>query len=948
MNRLAILCLAGLIAACSSGSGGQPEPGVDVVEDVAGVDTVREVSRGETAGDVAEDAINVDTACAALDCAALGKQCGQWDDQCGGIVVCGPCSGELYCLSDGECSASPECDQAPWSVTIGFAGGSNAGEGMPGEKIPILFEYSVSNKPDCPNCRRQVVVGVEDEPQACADAGVVAVCPETTEGVSTGYLQAPATPGAYTVYAYASTVQTCGQGATDYKEADDRVAVGTLAVMSGCQPETCEQQGKDCGYWDTGCSEAFCGQCPDGQYCNDSGQCELAGPCSEDLFELADVYVGNFSGNVTVATGGKVPVLFGWKLGSSQSLADAERQIVVGVEGEVAFCIDISSPKACPQETTGLGNGELVAPLMSGTYTVYVAATAREGCWDVDDSAFIKAERIAIGKLDVTGGCEAQDCAGLAADCGYLENGCGSVVHCGICPEGEFCSVQSKCASSPPCSSGLFDVVQFVAGTSGHVATAMAGETVPVMIHYGVSNPESCPHCERQVVLGFEGDARLCFEEKLAGACPKVTTGWGGDFLKAPELPGSKLVYAGAYMADSCSAAMDKFELEGKHEAVGVVTVVGSCTPSTCQVLGKECGNWGDGCGGTLHCGECGDGDLCSSAGVCKGECTGGLFDVTSVNINSSGDAASSAGGQSVPVKVGWKMGNGPECPDCNRQLVVGVGNGAGFCAELGNMPACPAYNTGTKSGSLAVPSAAGGYAVYALAAAKGSCTEALNVYPGSFDKVSIGSIHVPSGCTPKSCSFLGKQCGWWDDDCNFMLHCGQCTPGTLCAFDGTCYCSADDEYEPNDTPALAFDLGVFSDHDGESTLHLPGGMKNESDWFKMGALDQAWAYMEPYVHVEFGLEMAFDVTVVYVCADGSMPDPHVVGETNCSWSGGIDFSGVDGVGSTVYGYRCYSSGEPVSVQFGPTCAVLDDSGTMWVGVKASGQCSNYTVDLHL
>lgn len=41
------------------------------------------------------------------------------------------------------------------------------------------------------------------------------------------------------------------------------------------------------------------------------------------------------------------------------------------------------------------------------------------------------------------------------------------------------------------------------------------------------------------------------------------------------------------------------------------------CTPKTCKDLGWECGNGGDGCGGTLKCGTCGGGKYCSGH-ICK------------------------------------------------------------------------------------------------------------------------------------------------------------------------------------------------------------------------------------------------------------------------------------------------------------------------------------------
>lgn len=43
------------------------------------------------------------------------------------------------------------------------------------------------------------------------------------------------------------------------------------------------------------------------------------------------------------------------------------------------------------------------------------------------------------------------------------------------------------------------------------------------------------------------------------------------------------------------------------------------CPRATCQSLGKQCGTWNDGCGGTVDCGNCGIGakSVCA-AGMCK------------------------------------------------------------------------------------------------------------------------------------------------------------------------------------------------------------------------------------------------------------------------------------------------------------------------------------------
>jgi hypothetical protein len=41
------------------------------------------------------------------------------------------------------------------------------------------------------------------------------------------------------------------------------------------------------------------------------------------------------------------------------------------------------------------------------------------------------------------------------------------------------------------------------------------------------------------------------------------------------------------------------------------------CTPLTCEDLSRECGTWGDGCGGYLDCGGCSDDLSCNTEGVC-------------------------------------------------------------------------------------------------------------------------------------------------------------------------------------------------------------------------------------------------------------------------------------------------------------------------------------------
>ena len=42
------------------------------------------------------------------------------------------------------------------------------------------------------------------------------------------------------------------------------------------------------------------------------------------------------------------------------------------------------------------------------------------------------------------------------------------------------------------------------------------------------------------------------------------------------------------------------------------------CIPETCESLGNhECGDWDNGCGGTLNCGLCSKGESCDEVGYC-------------------------------------------------------------------------------------------------------------------------------------------------------------------------------------------------------------------------------------------------------------------------------------------------------------------------------------------
>ena len=888
--------------------------------------------------------------CIPKTCGELDLQCGTHEDGCGGLTDCGDCSGGKFCHADGSCNAEPDCSAGYFDVAdVSIADQGYAASAVAGTTLPIIFKWHLGNAADCQTCRRQVVVGVEDDPGVCVDAGTPPLCPAFDTGMDPGYVKVPDVPGTYKIYAFAPAEDNCAAAGSAFSAGEGKKLIGTLYVDPACGASTCGDLNKECGAWDDGCNGLlFCGDCGAGLFCNQDGGCETAGSCSLDVFEITSVYIKGFLNTVTVSPGETVPVLFSWSLGNGLWCDDCPRQIVVGVENFEEFCIDVGVPDSCPGYTSGVGNGYVTAPATAGAYTVYAAAANVEDCTELENENYVTAPKIAIGTLQVLGDCTPGTCASLNVQCGFNDDGCGGVTGCGECPGAKFCTAGGTCSQNPDCDAGIFEMVTVKMGASGNSATAVPGEKVPVVLDWKLGNSQACPHCARQIVAGIEGSPSFCIDAGVAPACPEFNDSLGGGYVSAPAITGTFALQVAALAEPDCPKALVAYKSSAAKQAVGTLAVVGSCTPATCEALSKECGDWGDGCGGMVHCGVCPEGKTCNNKGKCVGECTEGIFETYDININGSGETASAGANMNIPITVGWNIGNSDDCPDCKRQLVLGIDDIAGPCIDLGTPDACPGYSSGVNGGSMSAPASSGNYTVYALAAAEGSCVEAAATWEGSFEKKALGTLHVPSGCVPKNCNTLGKDCGNWDDGCSFALACGECAAGDICNSSGDCYCSASDDYEPNNTPGSAHFLGSFSDHDAVSTHTIVAAVHNEQDWFEMDSNDEAWAYMEPYVHVEFGLEKAFEVYVVYVCDDLSLPDFTPVASDGCAWTGAIGMAGVEGVGGTVSGYKCTSQGDPVSVQFGPKCGFLDDSGTLYVGVKGTGACSGYTLDLHL
>jgi alpha-tubulin suppressor-like RCC1 family protein len=96
------------------------------------------------------------------------------------------------------------------------------------------------------------------------------------------------------------------------------------------------------------------------------------------------------------------------------------------------------------------------------------------------------------------------------------------------------------------------------------------------------------------------------------------------DSADAQDGPESLADSADTHPMDSFADASDSDASPDAFETSDVVADE-ACSPSTCGV--RNCGDWPDGCGGTLHCGTCTAPDICGSSGICgctpTWDCTG-------------------------------------------------------------------------------------------------------------------------------------------------------------------------------------------------------------------------------------------------------------------------------------------------------------------------------------
>lgn len=175
----------------------------------------------------------------------------------------------------------------------------------------------------------------------------------------------------------------------------------------------------------------------------------------------------------------------------------------------------------------------------------------------------------------------------------------------------------------------------------------------------------------------------------------------------------------------------------------------GTCTPTTCQSLGKTCGSVSDGCDGTLDCGTCAAPDTCGGNGVAN------MCGCTPTTCAAEGKNCGT-----MPDGCGGVL----TCGTCTAPEVCGAA-----APNLCGIGDCPTKTTCAGEGKN-------------CGVISDGCADVLDCGTCSGSEV-CGGDGTPNvcACKPTTCGAEGKNCGSIPDGCGNSLDCGSCSAPETC-----------------------------------------------------------------------------------------------------------------------------------------------------------------------
>jgi hypothetical protein len=268
--------------------------------------------------------------------------------------------------------------------------------------------------------------------------------------------------------------------------------------------------------------------------------------------------------------------------------------------------------------------------------------------------------------------CMPKSCAAQGYTCGPNSDGCGSMLDCGTCTAPQYCggAGYSKCGgNSVAADSGGNVCVPTTCAALGYNCGAAADGCGHALNCGNCSAPQFCGGAGFDKCGGnsqaMDSGGNLCVPTTCAALgynCGPADDGCGHQLscgtCTAPQFCGG----GGFSVCGGNSNAQDGGSI---------------CVPTTCALLGYNCGPAGNGCGGTLNCGSCASPQYCG----------GGGFNQCGGNMN-----ALDGGSVCVPrtcAQLGYNCGpagdgcgNLLQCGNCVSPNVCGGGGVPGVCGN--------------------------------------------------------------------------------------------------------------------------------------------------------------------------------------------------------------------------------------------------------------------------
>ncbi|MGA9656313.1 MAG: hypothetical protein WBV96_20620, partial [Polyangia bacterium] len=701
---------------------------------------------------------------ATCDTAGGGRYCGQVGDGCGGTlncpadclqsgwicqdnlcigppsvctkITCATASGDNYCGTVGDnCGGSLDCGticpKAGWTC-----GTDNICKGPPGVCIPL--SCTTSGGDHYCGTVGDGCGGTLDCGTTCPTAGWTCGTDNICKG---GPTCVPTTCDAPNGDHYCGTIgDGCGGtldcGTTCPKAGWTCSDNMCKADLTSCTPLTCVASSGDtyCGAIGDGCGGTLdCGTtCPKAGWVCENGLCKAGSTANCIARTCTTAYGDQYCGTIGDGCGNSV------ECGTTCAKAGWACQDNLCKAGPTANCV----PLAC----TTANNDQYCGDIGDGCGgTVHCGTACTKAGWTCQDN---------LCKGGPTSGCTPLTCQTASGDqyCGDIGDGCGNLLDCGTtCAKSGWTCQNSLCKGGPTCT----PVTCNPASGGRYCGVIGDGCGNSLTCSTDCSAAGSAWICQDNLCKGGPTCTPLtCAATSVDNYCGNIGDGCGGTL--------------------SCSATCPKTGWVC-NQGLCQAGPTAACVPQACTTTAGDqyCGDIGDGCGSTAHCGTtCAKPGWTCQNNLCKAGPTAGCTPLT---------CTASSGDQYCGV-IGDGCGNSLDCGTtctkpgwtCQNNLCVGP---PGVCTPL---------TCATASGDQYCGVIGDGC---------GNSLDCGTTCPktGWTCQSSLCKAGPTAGCTPLTCNPAtgGQYCGTIGDGCGNSVNCGtDCSAagsGWVCGSNNSC-----------------------------------------------------------------------------------------------------------------------------------------------------------------